>query len=455
MLAVDNTVMWAAPKQGGVPIVTHLHGGECDSDSDGYPDSWYTARGEYGPTHKTKNYTYANNQAPAMLWYHDHTFGITRVNVLSGLSGFYLIKPKSEPLPWLPKRTRELHLMLQDKQLFHNGSINFPNVGVSPLSHPQWCPEYFGDTIIVNGKAWPYIKVAPQKYRIRFLNGANARVFVLSLSHPNLSFIQIGTDGGMLHKSQSLKTLTLAPAERIDCIIDFALAANTEVILNNTGAAPYPSGDPTFSPPSTAAVMKFIVKKSTTHSSPPVPATVGLPYPALNLKNALVRPLFMVENDDADGNPLESLLSNHTWRDPVTEKPVLGATEIWEFINFTPDAHPMHIHLVEFQALNQQPFDLDLWSDGGCQIFNSTYGENGSCFTSGPVAPSLNQVGWKDTVLSLPGHVTRVVVQWASRDGRPFRFDATAGPGYVWHCHILDHEDNDMMRPIKLVKRSR
>ncbi|KAG0576684.1 hypothetical protein KC19_5G099500 [Ceratodon purpureus] len=459
MLPVDKTLMWANPSKGGVPIVTHLHGAECDSASDGYPDSWHTAKGEHGPTFTTLNFTYANTQSPAMLWYHDHAFGITRVNVLSGLSGFYLTKAHSNsPKPsWFPKRKQELHLMLQDKQLFYNGSINFPNVGDSPANHPQWCPEYFGDTIIVNGKAWPYVHVEPRTYRLRFLNAANARVFVLSLDNPNLTFTQIGTDGGLLERAQSLKVLTLAPAERIDCLVDFSHAAGTEVILNNTGAAPYPSGDPAFSPPSTLAVMKFIVKKKTKKiRDAPVPAKLRAADPLVNTGNALVRQLFMVENDDADGNPLESLLSNHTWHDEVTEKPELGATEIWEFINFTPDAHPMHIHLIEFKALNQQPFDLDKWTAGECEIFNTTFATPGTCFTGEPIAPSYNQIGLKDTILSLPNHVTRVVVQWKSQQNNgKFTFDATAGPGFVWHCHILDHEDNDMMRPIKLVKKSR
>jgi spore coat protein A len=458
MLTLDYTVMWANPKNGGVPIVTHLHGAECDSTSDGYPDSWHTAFGDVGPTFSTKNYTYENSQRPSMLWYHDHTFGITRLNVLSGLSGFYNTQPpKNETVPaWLPKRKFTLPLMLQDKQFFHNGSINFPNIGDSVANHPQWCPEYFGDTILVNGKVWPYLEVRPQKYRLRFLNSANARVFVLSLSHPALSFIQIGTDGGILYKSQTLKTLTLAPAERIDTIIDFALAEGTEVILNNTGPAPYPSGEPTFSPPQTAAVLKFVVTKhKTTKPDLPVPAVLRAADVDVDLTNAFVRQLFMIEFDDADDNPTHSLLSNRTWHDPVTETPVLGATEIWEFINFTPDAHPMHIHLIEFKALNQQPFNLTAYQNGECQIFNTTLQTPGTCFTGEAIPPSANQVGWKDTILSLPEFVTRVVVQWKSYDGEPFPFDATAGPGFVWHCHILDHEDNDMMRPIKLTKKAR
>lgn len=461
MLTTDPSLMQAAPKHGGVPMVVHLHGAEVDSTSDGYPDSWYTAMGDHGYAYSTNNFTYANAQRESMLWYHDHAFGTSRLNVLSGLTGVYLIRSKEKPPAWMPTKKYEVVLLLQDKQFFHNGSINFPNVGDSVKNHPHWCPEYWGDTIIVNGKAWPYLHVKPRKYRFRLLNAANARFFEFSLNNAKLSFIQIGTDGGLLEKSQTLKKMLVAPAERVDFIIDFSKVPGCEVIMNNSGAAPYPAGDPANSPPSTNAVMKFIVKDEHHH---PDDETAMAKIPAI-LREADAplssehvnkrRTKFMFEDDDALGNPTGSYLSNLTWMDPPTETPYVGDTEIWEFINFTPDAHPMHIHLVPFKLINQQPFNLTLWQSGGCTQFNHSYHGPESCFTGPPVGPSPNQVGWKDTIVSLPNHVTRLMLKWTSQRGRngKFPFDPTSGPGYVWHCHILDHEDNDMMRPIKLYKK--
>ncbi|KAG0591033.1 hypothetical protein KC19_1G144100 [Ceratodon purpureus] len=447
MLANDESLMWANPQSGGIPIVTHLHGAEVHSSSDGHPDAWFTAGGSHGSTYTTQNYTYPNAQPATMLWYHDHAFGITRLNVLAGLAGLYIIRSKEDPPAWMPTGKFEVQLVVQDKQFFFNGSINFPNVGDSPALHPQWCPEYFGDTVLVNGKAWPYLEVKPQMYRFRILNAANARVFELSMD--NLSFTQIGTDQELLEKPQSLKTLTIAPGERVDCIVDFSTAANSEVILRNDGQAPYPEGDPAFSPESTRSVMKFIISKansSTQTQAAPVPATLREPQSLVSSQNAKEwRRNFMFEMDDSEGNPMSSLLSNLTWMDPVTETPHQGAIEVWEFINLTPDAHPMHIHLVHFRMLSQQEFNLTLWREGACQLNDS------SCFLGAPSPALAHQVGPKDTILAMPNYVTRVVMQWTAHNGGAFGFDVSSGPGYLWHCHILDHEDNDMMRPIRVV----
>ncbi|CAK9271596.1 unnamed protein product [Sphagnum jensenii] len=530
MLRVDKTLMWANPQTssddnddsgGGVPIVPHLHGGEVESSSDGYPDAWFTATGGrgvalHGPAYRTQNYTYANSQPATMLWYHDHSLGIVRLNVLSGLFGAYIIREDEDEdtsssskaeleknrssrtsSSWmLPKEDEELVLLLHDMQFFPDGSINFPTIGDSPKMHPSWCPEYFGDTILVNGKAWPYVRVQPRMYRLRVVNAANARFFQLSLSDERLSFVQIGTDGGLLDRPQVLSELTIAPAERIDFLIDFALLGRGahEILLLNSGPAPFPSGDPAFSPPRTKNMMKFfVVKDSPQQRQNPEPERARIPAQLRGgetedeedssamvktvpiesfLQEANWRTNFMVEFDDKDDSPTHSLLSNHSWSDPVTEKPVLGATEVWEFINFTPDAHPMHIHLVQFRFLNQQSFNqslsqttmgmgmgMEVGEEGKSCSFHLPFPDPRSCFTEEPRGPAANQVGWKDTIVSWPGNVTRLLLQWTSRDGdgsgsgQFFPFDATAGPGYVWHCHILDHEDNEMMRPIAIQPR--
>ena len=453
MLAIDESVMWADPHSGGVPIVTHVHGAEVQSSSDGHPDAWFTAAGDHGRTYTTQNYTYPNSQPATMLWYHDHAFGATRLNVLAGLAGLYIIRSDEEPLAWMPTNEFEIQLVVQDKQFFSNGSINFPNVGDSPALHPQWCPEYFGDTILVNGKVWPYLQVKPQMYRFRVLNAANARVFELSMDNGNLSFTQIGSDQGLLEKPQSLKTIIISPGERVDFMVDFTTAANSEVILRNAGQAPYPNGDPAFSPESTRSVMKFTISSNNNATSDqtlaPIPATLSEAETLTTTRNATQwRRNFMFEMDDSHNNPVGSLLSNLTWNDPVTETPRQGATEVWEFINLTPDAHPMHIHLVQFHLLNQQELNLTLWRQGACNSSTS------QCFLAPPSPALPHQVGPKDTILALPNRVTRVIMQWSAHSGGDFAFNVSSGPGYVWHCHILDHEDNDMMRPIRVTSQA-
>ncbi|KAJ7541813.1 hypothetical protein O6H91_10G077900 [Diphasiastrum complanatum] len=389
-----------------------------------------------------------------MLWYHDHTVGITRLNVYAGLVGIYFINSPSEKGYNLPISDFEIPLLIQDKQFYANGSLNFPNVGDSPLIHPVWCPEFFGDTILVNGKAWPYLNVQRQLYRFRILNAANARFFILSFNNSKLSFKQIGTDGGYLYKPIVLSTLTVAPAFRVDVLVDFSsLAPGTDVLLMNSGPAPFPSGDPAQSPNGTDIVMKFHVVTAdsyATGASSSVPSTFQ-PDAAIDIKDVAVRRnLTLKEFDDSSGNPIISLLGNHHWIDPVTETPRLGTTEIWSIINLTPDAHPIHVHLIQFHVLNQQSFDATGYLNDSCSL-SLEYPNPGSCFTENPRQPNVDQIGWKDTAITWPSNVTRFVIRFSSQDGSSFPFDATAGPGYVWHCHILDHEDNDMMRPYVLL----
>ncbi|KAL2609728.1 hypothetical protein R1flu_028301 [Riccia fluitans] len=460
-LITDRSIHWANPKRGGVPIVTHLHGGELESAYDGHPEAWFTASGEKGKKFVTQNYTYPNSQPATLLWYHDHTVGITRNNVLAGLAGLYILRSPSEDPKHLPSGDYEIPLVIQDKQFWANGSINFPDVGDSPANHPNWCPEYFGDTILVNGKVWPYLNVYPAKYRFRMLNGANARFFNLTLSEPSLKFIQIGTDGGFLPFSLTRPYLLIGPAYRLDLIIDFSkIAPGTKIYLNNSASAPFPAGDDAFVP-RISSVLEFRVLRKPSKLRIPftsVPKSfVPVPRPYYNLKKNVHRRLTLTEADDLDGNPLFSLLDNRRWEDPVTEKPKLGSVEVWDIINLTPDAHPIHLHLIQFLLLQQQEFNQTLYEledvngGAGCSLSQS-FGHPKSCFIEAPRGPSHEQVGWKDTVIVYPSTVTRLWTKWTTREGKPFSFDATSGPGYVWHCHILDHEDNDMMRPLKVVR---
>ncbi|KAL3699467.1 hypothetical protein R1sor_017489 [Riccia sorocarpa] len=451
-LMTDRTIGWADPPNGGVPIVTHLHGGQFQSDSDGHPDGWYTAAGDYGPTFSSKNHTYPNTQPATLLFYHDHTVGITRITVLSGLLGLYIIRSPTEEPSNLPSGDNEIPLVIQDKTFWENGSIAFPDIGVSPSNHPNWCPGYLGDTILVNGKVWPYLKVYPEKYRFRMLNGANARFFTLTLSNATLRFIQIGTDGGFLPNPLNLTELTLAPANRADVIIDFTnITVGTSVYMNNSAPAPFPDTNAALNPPGVNSVMEFRIvarKGRRSRNNYAIPSNMTTtPNFTYDLTKDVYRQFMFDQTVDADGNPIHILMNNATWTDPVTETPTLGSVEIWDLINFLPDAHPIHIHLINFLVVHQQAFNATTYTANECSLAVE-YPDSGTCFSEGPQEPNSTLVGWKDTVISYPSTVIRIWTRWTNREGGSFPFNASEGPGYLWHCHFLDHEDNDMMRPL-------
>ncbi|KAH7279975.1 hypothetical protein KP509_37G045800 [Ceratopteris richardii] len=453
MFAVDDSLHRASPIHGGVPMVVHLHGGEVHSSSDGHPDSWYTSKGEVGSTFSSQNHIYINEQSLLALWYHDHAIGITRLNVAAGLTGMYIITSQKEQ-EFLPVG---LPLVIQDKRFFDNGEINFPSVGILPDYHEQWCPKYYGDTILVNGVIWPFFKVLPRLYRFRILNACSARFLVLSLDKPGMYFYQIGTDGGLLPQPWNLTSLTLAPAERADVLIDFSgLRNGMSVVLNNSGPTPLPSGDIYQMPPMTYDILKFIVDEEEGYREGLVEgdyvsdidfSSLLMDEKPLSKEDVVaVRTLSVVEWDDANHNPMIFTLDNHTWEDPIVQKPVEGTTEIWELVNLRINVHPIHIHLVQFQVLNQQSFSSLSYESGNCSL-QVAYGENGSCFLEPAKDPYIYQRGWKDTVITWPGVVTRVIIRFSQRNGSAFGFDPSEGPGYAWHCHIVDHEDNVMMRP--------
>nr|BBH95756.1 spore coat protein [Thermogemmatispora argillosa] len=587
LLTVDQTIHWADPQEqmgsmepfvGAFPVVVHLHGGENSSAFDGAPEAWFTADGRHGKGYSTylptapnaAVYWYPNQQPATTLWFHDHTLGVTRLTLFSGLAAFYLIRDAydtgqpNNPLG-LPAGAHEIELMIQDRQFDTRGQLLFPDgtppdqpTGLNgpppnPSIHPYWIPEFFGDVIVVNGKAWPYLNVEPRRYRFRFLNASNARFFQMRLieartEEPGPIFWQIGTDGGLLDRPVKLNdpqdpaspALLLAPGERADVLIDFAPYAGRTLLLTNSAPAPFPDGDPP-DPATTGRVMQIRVawplKEPDTTYDPahglPLrgwlnrpPAIVRLANPTTGTLAAGVKPeakrLLVLVEVEGPGGPVEVLLNNTKWsgvregsQEPVsgahldrqgqgfylTELPRVGATEIWEIANLTEDAHPIHIHLVQFQLLNRQALDVDgyrahydslfpggtyngLRSDGSWGpiqyppgVFIPGYGPplpysrpnaagalggnpDITPYLRGPLSlPEPGENGWKDTIRAYPGQVTRLVVRWAPIttpvDGvRPgqnlYPFDPTRGPGYVWHCHILDHEDNEMMRPYLL-----
>jgi FtsP/CotA-like multicopper oxidase with cupredoxin domain len=238
----------------------------------------------------------------------------------------------------------------------------------------------------------------------------------------------------------SVQQLVLAPAERADLIVDFAgMPVGSTILMQNDAPTPFPGGDRP-DPRTTGRILQFRVVALTGADASRVPEKLG-DIAALGTP-ALTRTLTLDEHVGHEG-PLAALLDGKHWTDPVSETPALGETEIWEFANLTPDAHPIHLHLVQFQVLDRQPFRAEEYAE----LQRPERGPLGP-FLSGPVKPpDPNERGWKDTVRANPGEVTRILVRFAPMDGGNYSFDATAQPGYVWHCHILEHEDNEMMRP--------
>lgn len=485
LFPIDPTLHWANPNgmvapsapfapppgyvdaQSPVPIVPHLHGGEVESASDGNPNAWFTP-GEVlrGAAFVKSRYTYANQQRPTTLWYHDHTLGITRQNVYAGLAGFYLLRDPMDPnAAILPSGAFDIPIVIQDKRFLADGSLSFPSAGINPDIHPYWTPEFIGDTIVVNGRTWPNLDVERRAYRLRLLNGSNARFYTLTLSNKQ-TFTQVASDGGYLPAPVVLSTLTLAPGERADIVVDFSrLAAGTKLVLRNSAAAPFPAGAPV-DPATVGQIMQFTVLAGVAQKPPRLPDTLA--NIAALPKNVSVRTLTLNEAM-GPGGPTEVLLDGQMWHAPITEMPRVGSTEIWEIVNLTADTHPIHLHLVQFQLFNRQKMDTlaysvawDALNGGGMlPLMQPTVTLSPANYLLGRrQSPRAEESGWKDTIQVPPGQVTRLLVRVAPQDANPvttgpgvnrFAFDPTQGPGYVWHCHILDHEDNEMMRPLMIM----
>lgn len=533
LLDVDQTLHWAnppgprdahgrdpAPYAGPVPQVPHVHGAHTGDESDGYAEAWYlpaaanipagyATEGTWYNTFKQKfldkfgvawtpgsaTYQYPNDQDAATLWYHDHSLGMTRLNVYAGPAGFYLLRggPRDIVGGRLPgpapaaRDTRggryyEIPIVIQDRSFNADASLFFPSdraffeglapeqlqvpfipdeacAGESDIS-PIWNPEFFGNTMMVNGNTWPYLEVEPRRYRFRFLNGCNSRFLILTMEN-GLPFYQIGADGGFFPAPVQLSELLMAPAERADVIVDFTgLQPGTNIILENIGPdEPFGGGEPDLDfdradPGTTGQVMQFqvVALKGRDLSTPPMqlrlPAQHPLPATRVTRQvslNELDSDTVLVTTEE-DGTielacgeeeaepfgPRAALLGTVVlpstpgempmgmpmmWMDTITENPALNSTEVWEIYNFTMDAHPIHLHQVMFEVVNRE-------------IFDPMVGEVGTV-----MPPEPHEIGRKDTVIAYPGQITRLKA----------RFDLEGL--YVWHCHIIDHEDNEMMRP--------
>jgi spore coat protein A, manganese oxidase len=533
LLPVDQTLHWAnppgglsgrdmrafdpAPYRGPVPIVVHVHGAHTPDDSDGYPEAWYLPAANNIPASFASSGTwysyfrakfkaswgrdwepgtatavYPNDQRATTLWYHDHTLGMTRLNMYAGPAGFYLIRGGATDLPpgTLPGPAPsagdapgttyyEIPIMIQDRSFNADGSLFYPDnraffeglhtgqlqipfipqagcTGPSDVP-PIWNPEFFGNAMVVNGRTWPYLSVEQRRYRFRFVNGCNSRFLILKLGRDGLPFWQIGADGGFLPAPVRLEQLLMAPAERADVIVDFTrVPVGTAIVLQNLGPdEPFGGGVPgvdfeSSDSASTGLVMQFRVvpARSRDLSTPPdslvLPARpqLGRAHNTRQLSiNEAESETVLVNNHPGHGHrahqpanlkggcndpggvpfgPTHANLGTVTeagegnplmWMDPVTENPAGGATEIWELHNFTEDAHPIHVHMVQFEIVGR----VD--AQGVAR------------------RPEPWESGTKDTVIAYPGEITRLKATF-DREGQ-----------YTIHCHILEHEDNEMMRP--------
>jgi spore coat protein A len=472
---VDKHVHGTDANEPEVRFIAHLHGAEGVSpESDGYAESWSTptatAANGAGPAPVNVGagiwrHTYPNAQGAALAWYHDHALGITRLNVYAGGAGGYIITDTVEQSYISGRQLPDLGipLVIQDRMFYPNGRLAYPDLdaGTAGLIAQKGCtlwpvpdvstrPEYFGDVIVVNGKAWPFLDVEPAVYRFRFLNGCNSRVLDLSFQPPQPPVLAIiGTEGGFLPgPSDVRRNIVIGPAERFDVLIDFSNQAGKTLTMQNKGAKkPFPGGTPP-NPQSDALVMQFRVALTTTR-----PALAAPPAPWNPLTPAAwgtARRVLLYEGVDQYGR-IQPLLGTVTgtgpaflgqpkfWDDPVTEEPMSGSVEIWEIFNTTADSHPIHIHEVLFRVLNRQPIAFDPKLAAG--VCNAPLPSFPITVGGAAIAAVGYETGFKDTVLSPPGQVTRVVVDFSK-----------ATPGrFVWHCHILEHEDHEMMRPYEVL----
>jgi len=450
--AMDFGIDGAVPLDATAPrAAVHLHGGNTDPANDGDPLDFFG----HGAS---KTYQYGNTQEAAGLWFHDHALGITRLNVFAGLAGGYLVRDANDPGDGtlLPAPPYEVPLVIQDRMFNADGTFDYP-LG----EDRNWAPEFFGDVATVNGKAWPNLAVDKGKYRFRVFNGSQARFYNFRFESGGsvLQFFQIGTDGGLLNRPVRLSSLLLAPGERADLVVDFApLSAGAKVILTNDAAEPFPNGDPSGVP----QIMQFTVTQARGWTKPltilrdlrantaPITRLAGL-----NVDKT--RSISLVEVHDATtGDPTTVLMNNRNFLDPAGKITVKSnSLEQWEFINTTVDAHPMHVHFAQFQVLNRQSFDRDRYfaaagyddNAAGSGVFPPP--AVGPYLTPGstPRLPAANERGWKDTIVALPGEVTRIRVPFGPNavPGSPMAIGKAYTGRYVSHCHILEHEENDMM----------
>jgi spore coat protein A len=505
------------PYTGPVPIVTHVHGAVGVGDeSDGYAEAWYLPAARNIPTGYvtegtwydffagkaltrfgvdwaagSATFQYPNANRASTIWYHDHALGMTRLNVYAGPAGFYIVRGGPDdsvvdtrdnstavlpsPAPkandkFPPSKTYyEIPIAIQDRSFNADGSLFYPDTralfdgvvgpyipeGGAEGFSPIWNPEFFGNTIMVNGNTWPFQVVEQRRYRVRFLNGCQSRFLILDFNEiPGVEVWQIGNEGGFLAAPVNLTAehenrILMGLAERADVIVDFTKVPLGRHVLANVGPdEPFGGGVPgddfeVANRATTGQIMEFRVvpARAADPTTPPrflrLPTITPLPTAVRTRRLGLLEKAGTGEDDEGQEveGPIEAVLGTieagipveHLWMDPVTENPGVGDTEVWELYNTTADAHPMHVHEVTFEVVERERLVMD----GEDPAIPLT--PNGDV-----TAPEPWETGFKDTVIAYPGQITRIKATFAA-------------PGqYVWHCHIVEHEDNEMMRQYRI-----
>ena len=392
-----------------VPTVVHLHGGHTPAESDGFPTDLLLPVGG-GPVtghtgrviSGTREYRYPLDQRAATLWYHDHRMDFTAPQVYRGLAGFQIVRDEEEDALGLPSGRHEVPLLLADRAFDEDGQFIYPSLDPSLRGRPGVTTEYMdgvlGDTVLVNGVPWPVLEVEAVRYRFRLLNASNARRYRLALDPPppGPAFTQIGSDGGLLEAPLGRASIEIAPAERIDAVVDFSgYRPGQQIVLSNAlGAGP------------TASVMAFRVTRTATDDSQ-VPRRLSR-VERLDPGRASVRRTWRFTRGSINGMPGWTI--NNLPFDPerIDARPRLGDTEIWQI--YTDADHPVHVHLGAFQVLSRG---------------------------SGPPGPG--DAGWKDTI-NLHQQQAEIAIRFTDHAGR-----------YLLHCHNLEHEDMAMMAAFQTV----
>jgi spore coat protein A len=433
LLAVDTSLTGG---DASVRLLTHLHGSFVSGASDGNP--YATPPPEYLPG-ETQTAYYPNEQPATTLWYHDHALAITRLNVYTGLAAYYLIRDSddtgAEPNPiGIPGGDYEIPIVIQDRSFYANGELFYP---------PAWEPEFFGNTAVVNGAAFPFLDVEPRMYRLRLLNGSNSRFWNLDIAG-GPPFHHIGSEGGMFDTPVRTKQILILPAERADVIVDFAGFARQHLILRNVRL---PAGVVSPASPNLPLVMQFRVGTTVSNPGPGrIPTSLPGSLPSFG-PPARERYITLEEVLDEAGEPIMSMIDGLHFHEPVTIRVPRGDVEDWLLINLTEDTHPIHVHLPQFQVVSRRPFDVAAYQ-AALDETREDHGPNpdpAPYYTGGPLALQTNDVGFKDTVSANPGVVTRIRSPFDLPTG------VTGTQRYVFHCHILEHEDNDMMRPYEVM----
>jgi len=499
---VDTSLHWCYSLPGyeaydiatnGVPVVPHLHGGHTTDIFDGNPEYFFSpGYGVRGPRWVEKKYVYDNDQPAGNLWYHDHALGITRLNVYAGLAGFYFVRDEFDtgkvdnPLG-LPAWPYEKAYAIQDRMFRDNGELFYPTypgdpfyedfiTGEGAILPPELFPnggpaalaEFFGDHMVVNGVIWPKENVEPRNYRLHLLNGTDSRFMAirfravpagetdLAAAGAPIPFNVIGSDQGLAEAATPTEMLVFEPGSRYDVVFDFSsVPMGSRVIMENIGGDEPFGGDipgpVLFNETNRVMAFDVVLPKDNLVPDAFDSSSFGVYTPSA-VPEDKVRKVALFEGMDEFGR-LQPLLGTAeptmsaagtlldgaiAWHMPTTENPALGSTEVWEIYNATGDAHPVHLHLVHFDILDRYEFTADVMEQPVLQ-HNGLTGtgfrlENIVTGAEVPQPAGYVENAPKDMVTALPEQVTRIKATF-DKPGR-----------YVWHCHILSHEDHEMMR---------